>query len=124
MRSITPLLAAAMAGQLAGRAVDINHGPIADGPTLANFNPSDVPRKLSNDPLHKDFRPDFMRVGVRIDGVERNYVAWYDIDAGVYQRIGSDETYYTGKIEPFWRSPETRQDRRLLKRWFDKKARK
>lgn len=82
-----------------------------------------VPRKLSNDPLHADFRPDFMRVGVRIDGQERMNIAWYDADRLVWKSI-SGTTYSAESIEPFWRSPATRQDRRLLKRWFDKKRQK
>lgn len=91
---------------------------------LSDFDSEQPPRRLSNEPTHKDFRPDFMRVGLRIDGVERSNVSWYDADRNMYSTVG-DKNRLVGavSIEPFWRYPETRQSRRELARWRAKRSR-
>jgi hypothetical protein len=79
------------------------------------------PRKLTNVSSHSAFRPDYARVGVRIDGVERDDIIFYDADRLVYRttsdhpRLGEDRGAIS--IEPFWRYPESRQMRRARERW-------
>lgn len=82
--------------------------------TVVNPEP-EVPVRLSLVSSHKDFRPDYMRVGVRFDGVERNDVQSYDAEAGWLETIKRQVLY--GVVEPFWRYPETRQQRRARQRW-------
>jgi len=88
---------------------------------LATSN--DPPRQLSNEPTDPFFRPDYMRVGVKIDGVERKDVAWYNADHLVYKTVGGG-SYGADSIEPFWRYPSTRQERRLVERYMKKRNRK
>lgn len=78
-----------------------------------------VPVRLSLVSSNKNFRPDYMRVGVRFDGVERNDVQSYDAEAGWIETIKREVLY--GVIEPFWRYPETRQQRRARQRWESKR---
>jgi hypothetical protein len=79
-----------------------------------------VPDRLSNESSHHDFRPDFTRVGVRVDGVERNDIIWYDQRLGRY-RTTSDahdkDAVRFGTVEPYWRHAESRQQRRARERW-------
>lgn len=78
------------------------------------------PRILSNEPTSPYYRPDLLRVGVRIDGVERTNIAFYDANEGTYKTTG--HVWGKGTIEPFWRYPTTRQQRRALERWRKKRA--
>lgn len=80
----------------------------------------ELPSRLTNKPNHEDFHPSFARVGVRIDGVERNDIMWYDARANLYRTsdMGITETpKIAGEIEPYWRYPENRQQRRARERW-------
>lgn len=74
------------------------------------------PRRLSNEIGHPDYRPDFMRVGLLINGEERHDVNWYDVDRLRYDCIRVRDMPATS-IEPYWRYPETRQLRRARERW-------
>lgn len=78
-----------------------------------------VPVRLSLVSSNKNFRPDYMRVGVRFDGVERNDVQSYDAEAGWIETVKRQVLY--GVVEPFWRYPETRQQRRARERWENKR---
>lgn len=74
------------------------------------------PQALSNHVNHRDFHPSYMRVGVRIDGVERKDLKWYDVRAGL--ACTTDGVMLKSEtIEPFWRYPENRQQRRARERW-------
>lgn len=74
------------------------------------------PRALSNDVNHRHFHPSYMRVGVRIDGEERSDLKWYDCAAG--RAITTAGVMIKSEaIEPFWRYPENRQQRRARERW-------
>lgn len=78
------------------------------------------PRALSNNSTHRHFHPSYMRVGVRIDGQERNDIRWYDMDDG--RAITTGGTMITSEaIEPFWRYAESRQMRRARERWEGKR---
>ncbi len=77
------------------------------------------PQRLSSDPNHDDFHPSYARVGVTVDGQERNDIAWYDV-RGYYRTIHQgkkEQALLATTIEPFWRYPETRQQRRARERW-------
>lgn len=76
----------------------------------------DPPRRLSNEIGHPDYRPDFMRVGLKINGEERHDVNRYDCDTLRYDSIRVRDMLATS-IEPYWRYPETRQLRRARERW-------
>lgn len=74
------------------------------------------PQALSNHVNHRDFHPSYMRVGVRIDGVERKDLKWYDVRAGLAATVDG-VMLKSETIEPFWRYPENRQQRRARERW-------
>ncbi len=79
-----------------------------------------APFRLTNDPNHKDFHPSYMRVGVIIDDVQRNDIMWYDAPALQYRTRGmkmTDVPKLATKIEPYFRHPENRQQRRARERW-------
>jgi len=80
-------------------------------------NSEQPPRRLTNVVTHRDYHPSYMRVGVRVDGVERNDIHWYDADAGQYSTSGPGKGLQAGQVEPYWRYPETRQQRRARERW-------
>lgn len=73
------------------------------------------PRKLSLVISHPYYRPDFARVGVKLDGQERNDVQTYNADTGRLETINRQVLH--GIIEPFWRYSESRQMRRARERW-------
>ena len=78
------------------------------------------PVRLTNDPNHPDFHPSYPRVGVRIDGVERNDIKWYDSKQAMFRVTGmkmTDVPKLATVIEPYWRYPENRQQRRARERW-------
>lgn len=81
------------------------------------IDPDAPPRRLSNDATHRDFHISFMRVGLRIDDKERDDVCWYDADALRYRVVGSKVEQPALSIEPYWRYPESRQNRRQRERW-------
>ena len=78
-----------------------------------------IPRRLSIDPNSPDFHPSYQRVGVRIDGVERNDLQWYDMDRKEYMTTAKT-SHLAETIEPYWRYIETRQMRRARERWEGK----
>lgn len=77
------------------------------------------PRRLSNRTNAPDYHPSYLRVGVLFDGQERRDVARYDADAGMIWTIGG--MALSGKVEPFWRFAESRQQRRARERWEGKR---
>ncbi len=77
------------------------------------------PRKLSSKPGHPNYRPDALRVGVRVDGIERNDLRFYDADASVYETTNGK--LHEGVIETYWRYAESRQMRRARERWEAKR---
>lgn len=95
-----------------------------DEMTEAPAEPADPagapPRALSNNLTHRHFHPSYMRVGLRIDGVERKDIRWYDADAGQAITTGGVMIVSTD-IEPFWRYAESRQMRRARERWEGKR---
>lgn len=76
------------------------------------------PRKLSSKIGHANYRPDAGRVGLKIDGIERNDIRFYDMDSNVYETTAGD--LKVGEIEPYWRYAESRQMRRARERWEGK----
>ena len=78
--------------------------------------PKPPPRKLSVDPNNEDFHPCYLRVGVRIDGEERNDILFYDLDMLAY--MTTDHTSHLAtEIDPYWRWEPNRQQRRAEERW-------
>lgn len=78
------------------------------------------PRTLSNEPTSPYFRPDLLRIGVKVNGQERNDIAFYDVDNGTFTTIR--KVAGKGKIEPYWRYAATRQQRRAMERWRKKRS--
>lgn len=83
-------------------------------------DPLPIPRRLSLVITHRDFRPDYARVGVLFNGDERKDVKTYDADANTLETVRGEKLI--GHVEPFWRYPETRQQRRSRERWEAKRA--
>jgi hypothetical protein len=78
------------------------------------------PSRLSIDPNSPDFHPSYTRVGVRVDGKERNDLQWYDVKRLEY--MTTDKTSHLAtSIEPYWRFVESRQQRRARERWEGKR---
>jgi hypothetical protein len=83
----------------------------------------DPPRKLAIDANSPHYHPCYTRVGVRVDGVERNDIAFYDLDMKSY--MTTDKTSHLAEsIEPYWRFNPSRQHRRAEARWELKHAKK
>lgn len=80
----------------------------------------DPPRKLSIWLSHPAYHPSYPRVGVKLNGVERNDVQWYDLDKQQL-RIKDTNELLEGDIVAFWRYPETRQQRRARESWEKKR---
>jgi hypothetical protein len=69
------------------------------------------PARLSIDPNSPDFHPCYQRVGVRVNGEERNNIQWYDVSRNEY--MTTDKTSHLATtIEPYWRFQPSRQVRR------------
>jgi hypothetical protein len=82
-------------------------------------DPNAPPRKLSIDPNSPYFHPCYVRVGVRVDGEERNNIEYYDLDQSSY--MTTDKSSHLAKeIEPYWRWEANRQQRRMEERWAAK----
>jgi hypothetical protein len=77
------------------------------------------PRRLSNESNSPDFHPCYSRVGVRIDGVERNDIAYYNMDDMSY-KTNRHTSHLAESIEPYWRFEPSRQLRRAEARWAEK----
>lgn len=74
------------------------------------------PRRLSIELHNPDYHPCFTRVGVRIDGKERNDIAYYNMDDMSYMTTDSTSHLAT-KLEPYWRYQPSRQQRRHEEAW-------
>lgn len=85
-------------------------------------DPNAPPRKLCIEMKDPAFNPCYTRVGVRIDGVERNDIAYYDMDMLSY-RTNKDTSHLAKAIEPYWRYEASRQQRRFEARWNEKHKR-
>ncbi|MAS67360.1 MAG: hypothetical protein CMK82_11270 [Pseudomonadales bacterium] len=79
-----------------------------------------LPRRLSLEPNSPDFHPSYVRVGLRIDGKERNDIQFYDADKLEYMTTARTSHLATS-IEPYWRFAESRQQRRARERWEGKR---
>jgi hypothetical protein len=80
------------------------------------------PSKLSLDPNSEDFHPCYVRVGVRVDGEERNDIAYYNTSNLSY-KTNRDTSHLATTIEPYWRYPPSRQVRRAEEAWERKHRR-
>lgn len=80
-----------------------------------------VPQRLSSDVNHADYRPDCLRIGVIVDGEERRDCKYYDVATGNAQFTKGAPDVTASLIKPFWRFPETRQQRRARQRWEAKR---
>lgn len=80
----------------------------------------DPPSRLSIEPGSPDFHPCCDRVGVRVNGIERNDLAFYDVAKLEYMTT-SRRSRLADSIEPYWRYPESRQQRRARERWERKR---
>lgn len=78
------------------------------------------PGRLSIDPNSPDFHPSYVRVGVRVDGVERNDLQFYDVKRLEYMTTAKT-SHLAESIEPYWRFAESRQQRRARERWEGKR---
>lgn len=78
------------------------------------------PRKLSIDPNSSDFHSCYVRVGVKIDGVERKDLQFYDMDQMSYMTTAKT-SHLAKSIEPYWRYFPSRQQRRAEERWERKR---
>jgi hypothetical protein len=74
------------------------------------------PRRLSLDMCSPDYHPCYVRVGLRIDGEERNDVAFYDADKLEYM-TERKTSHLATSIEPYWRYQPSRQQRRAEERY-------
>ena len=81
----------------------------------------EVPQRLSSDVNHPDYRPDCLRCGVIVGGEERKDCIFYDVKAGVARFTRNAPDVTGAVIQPFWRFPETRQQRRARERWESKR---
>ncbi|HQZ42701.1 MAG TPA: DUF3297 family protein [Flavobacteriales bacterium] len=87
-------------------------------PEVVVIDPT-LPTRLSVDPNSPDFHPCYVRVGVRVDGKERNDILSYDLKFLRYVTT-SQEICFSELIEPYWRFAESRQQRRARERWEGK----
>lgn len=78
------------------------------------------PRRLSIDPNSPDFNPCYVRVGVKVDGVDRNDLQWYDQDRLEYMTTAKT-SHLAETLEPYWRYIPSRQQRRAEERWKEKR---
>ena len=78
------------------------------------------PRQLSHRLDSPVYHPSYMRVGVKLDGVDRTDVMEYNADAGWI--LTTAKVRHDGVVEPYWRYEETRQQRRAREAWERKHA--
>lgn len=86
-----------------------------DGSIDAQF----PPLVLSIEPNSPHFHPCYVRVGVRIDGVERNDIAYYNMNDKSY-KTERNTSHLAKTIEAYWRYQPSRQQRRAEERWAGK----
>jgi hypothetical protein len=77
------------------------------------------PLVLSLEPKSPDFHPCYVRVGVRIDGVERSDIAYYNCEDLSY-KTEHNTSHLATTIEPYWRFIASRQQRRAESRFRTK----
>lgn len=81
--------------------------------------PKVPPRQLSIDPNQPEFNPCYCRVGVRINGEERNDIQYYDLNNLSY--MTTDLTSHLAQsIDVYWRYFPSRQQRRFEESWARK----
>lgn len=78
-----------------------------------------LPERLSLDPNSPDFHPCYVRVGLRVDGVERDDVMYYNMRDLSYMTTNKTSHLATA-LEPYWRWQPSRQQRRAEQRWEEK----
>lgn len=78
------------------------------------------PRQLSIWMSHPAYHPSYARIGLKLNGVKRNDIQWYDLDKNQV-RVKDTNQLLEGQIELFWRYPETRQQRRARESWEKKR---
>lgn len=110
------MLASAVSAALAQNEIKVHRQELVEQKTPPP-DPAGPPRRLTNVVTHPDYHPSYMRVGVKVDGEDRNDIHWYDQDAGVYATNARLQPVKSGFIETYWRYPETRQQRRARERW-------
>lgn len=81
------------------------------------------PAVLSKEKHSPYFHPCYERVGVLVNGVERNDLLYYSTEDLSYQTI-KRTSHLAESIETFWRYPENRQQRRARERWEAKHPRR
>lgn len=96
--------------------VDLDSDQYAPEPEPKEDTP---PRKISSDIRSADYHPCCLRIGLKINGEVKNNVIAYDMDRGVVSYQGG-LVVNADTIEPFWRYPETRQQRRARESWEKK----
>lgn len=74
------------------------------------------PRILAIEMSSPHFHPCYVRVGVRIDGEERNDIAYYNQDDLSY-KTEHNTSHLAETIEPYWRYQPSRQQRRAEERY-------
>lgn len=79
------------------------------------------PRILSIEHMSPHYHPCYRRVGVRIDGEERDDIAYYNMDDLSY-KTSKDTSHLAETIEPYWRYQASRQQRRLEERFSRKRS--
>lgn len=84
---------------------------------------SGPPDRLSIEVDSEDYHPSCCRVGVVIDGKERNDIAFYDIKTGAY-KTEHNTSHLAKSIKPYWRYDESRQQRRARERWEAKRRKR
>ena len=80
-----------------------------------------LPQRLSSDVNARHYRPDCLRIGVIVNGEECRDCKYYDVAAGVAHFTHNKPDAVGAFIQPFWRFPETRQQRRARERWESKR---
>lgn len=81
--------------------------------------PAPPPDVLSIERNSPHFHPCYVRVGVRIDGVERTDIAYYNVNDKSY-KTERNTSHLAERIEPYWRYQPSRQQRRAEERWAGK----
>jgi len=96
-------------------------GTKVDYVIIDELHPAPPPRVLSIEMTSPHFHPCYVRVGVRIDGHERNDIAYYNMDDMSY-KTERDTSHLAVSIEPYWRYPASRQQRRAEERFKARKS--
>lgn len=78
--------------------------------------PETPPARLASRHNHADYHPCYPRVGLRVNGEERSDVIEYD-RASRRVRLRDDRLFLDVEVEPYWRRPASRQERRLSERY-------